>query len=145
MTVIVFDGKTLAADKSASCGGVVQSVTKIQRHGDELLACTGNLSIGLELFDWYKRGALPSTYPPANRDEDKGASLIVVGAGGMVRKYESSPFPIEFNGAFSAFGSGAATALGAMHMGATAKQAVEAAIKWDAGCGLGIDTLELQP
>ena len=41
MTVIAWDGHTLAADKrSVSGGGIARTVTKIQRHGDCLIAMT---------------------------------------------------------------------------------------------------------
>lgn len=147
MTVIAWDGTTLAADKLMCNGNTKQTVTKIfktpikGRH--YLLAVTGCLSIGMEMVDWYFNGADHAEYPSASRAESGGASLIVVKPDSTVWKYESSPSPFKIEGAFCAFGSGDTAALCAMECGADARRAVEAACKYDASCGNGIDTLTL--
>jgi 20S proteasome alpha/beta subunit len=48
-----------------------------------------------------------------------------------------------FEGAFHAIGSGADAALAALHMGASAEQAVEVAIKVDQGSGPPIGVLRV--
>lgn len=145
MTCIAFDGKTLAADKLVCFGPTKGTVTKIFRHGSELLAVAGNLSIGMETMQWYRDGAAPSAYPAANRNTGDGASLIVIKPDSTVLKYESSPFPFKLEGPFAAFGSGDESAMIAMECGADARRAVELASKYNTGCGNGIDTLELEP
>lgn len=53
MTVIAWDGQTLAADKRAvSGGGIARTVTKIMRHDDALLAITGDWDAGAEMRAW---------------------------------------------------------------------------------------------
>lgn len=104
MTVIAWDGQTLAADKLACNGWTRQTVTKIFRHGKELIGVCGNTSIGMEVRDWYTAGALRGDYPVANRKVDEGASLIVVKPDRTVWKYESSPIPFRVEGPFCAFG-----------------------------------------
>ena len=147
MTVIAWDGTTLAADKLMCCGNTKKTVTKIFKKDIAgeccLLAITGNLSVGMETLDWYLSGAHCSEYPPANRSVDSGASLIVIKKDGSVLKYESSPSPFKNEGPFCAFGSGEETALAAMECGANAQRAVEVTCKYNAGCGNGIDTLTL--
>lgn len=49
MTVICWDGKTLAADKRATSVGLARTVTKVQRHGDVLLAMTGDWDVAAEM------------------------------------------------------------------------------------------------
>lgn len=143
MTVIAWDGKTLAADKLACFGATRGTVTKIFRSGNCLLAVAGNLSAGMELLQWFKAGAEPADYPPGNRVENQGASLIVVRPDRTVWKFESSPYAFRVEGDFCAFGCGDESALIAMECGKTAQEAVEIASKYNTGCGNGIDTLEL--
>lgn len=144
MTVIAFDGKTLAADKLACFGNTKGTVTKIFRVFDCLVGTCGTLPIGMELLEWFRAGSEPKDYPVANRDGEKGASLIVVRPGGIVWKYESSPVPFRVEGKFCAFGCGDESALIAMELGCDARRAVELVIKYNIVCGNGIDTLELR-
>lgn len=145
MTVIAWDGKTLAADKQATFGDHKTTVVKLERHGAMLLATTGDLSIGMEMLDWYKSGADPAKFPAANRSPDRGASLVCVMSHGDVWKYESSPHPFRIDAPFAAFGCGATAALVAMACGKTAREAVLLASEYVDGCGGGVDTLELEP
>lgn len=144
MTVIAWDGKTLAADKLACNGSARTTVTKIVRaHDGSLLGICGDLSIGMEVRAWYENGAQPHEYPLTNRDPEKGASLVVVNLAGEVFKYESSPYPFRLEGRFCAFGCGMEAANVAMHCGKTSAEAVQIASLYTNGCGNGVDTLEL--
>lgn len=143
MTVIAWDGKTLAADRRMCVGNTIKSTTKIRRRGGELLAIAGNLSIGMELLAWYEEGAEPAKWPASNRDLDKGASLMVVRPDMTVWRYESTPYAFKIEGAFCAFGCGEESAMVAMACGLTAKDAVEMTARFNTGCGNGVDTLEL--
>ena len=137
MSVVVWDGTTLAADRLATQDGVKQTATKISSiQSGEILAWVGGLEDGRWLADWYRRGALPDEWPTWQRREGGGslANLIVAGRG-AVCVYYSLPIPELVEDMFAAWGSGAAVALGAMEMGANSFQAVEAACKWADGCG----------
>jgi hypothetical protein len=148
MTVIAWDGKTLAADRRMCSGSIVQSTTKLFHvisHEQEpcLVAVTGDFSMGMEMVDWFADGAKPSEFRSDWRDPDKGgACMLVVRKSGVVQ-YESSPVPIQFTGPFCASGSGSMAALAAMHCGKSAAEAVEIASIYCSGCGNGVDTLEL--
>lgn len=143
MTVIAWDGKTLAADKLSTNGSTKGTTTKIFTHGNELLGVTGDLSIGLEVRDWYVAGAVPKDYPTGNREPGRGSSLIVVKPDRSVWKYESSPVPFRVEDARCAFGSGDESAKVAMHCGKTAVEAVQIASLFNTGCGGGVDSLVL--
>lgn len=143
MTVLAWDGKTLAADKLCCFGPTKGTVTKIFRCHHELIGIAGNLSVGMETIDWYRSGAVPADYPAANRTAEGGASLIVIRGDRTAWKYESSPFPFKMEGAFVAFGSGDESAMCAMECGADARRAVEVASKYNSTCGNGVDALEL--
>ena len=142
MTVIAWEGKTLAADRQATTGSTKQSVKKIYATGGKLLGLTGDISVGMEMIDWYTAGADPKLYPQSNRNPSEGCSLIVVSPSGRVEKYESTPHAFEIQGPFAAFGNGADAALAVMHMGGTAARAVEIASQVCSGCGCGLDALE---
>ena len=144
MTVIAWDGKTLAADKLACFGATKGTVTKIHRVYDCLIGVTGNLSMGMELIDWFKDGAIHKDYPAGNREENSGSSLIVVKPDKTVWKYESTPHPFKVEGEFCAFGSGDESAMIAMDCGCDARRAVEVTCKYNTGCGNGIDVLEFK-
>lgn len=144
MTVIAWDGKTLAADKLVCFGVTKGTVTKIHRHGDFLLGVTGNLSMGMEMLEWFKAGAIPKDFPEGNRNPDTGSGLVLVKPDNTVWKYESTPHPFKVEGAFCAFGSGDESAMVAMECGCNARMAVEVTIKYNTGCGNGVDTLEFQ-
>jgi hypothetical protein len=143
MTIICWDGITLAADKQMTCGNTKMLVTKIFKINNELIGITGNASIGMEVMDWYVTGAKAADFPPANRSEEKGASLIVVKADKTVWKFESSPVPYHVEGPFCAFGSGDLGGMVAMHLGADARTAVIAVCIYDCACGIAVDMLTL--
>jgi hypothetical protein len=145
MTIIAYDGKTLAADKQCLHGNTRSSVTKIFRVGSELVGVSGCLPDGMELLEWFRAGATPSAFPSASRSRDGGAALLVIGADGRARKYEVGPTPFYFDERQVAAGCGDEAALVAMACGKNAREAVEMAIRFNYGCGLGIDTLELNP
>ena len=140
MSVIAWDGKTLAADKRASFGTTIHTTTKIFHSGDALVAYAGDASFGEEMRAWYGRGAKPEDFPVSNRDKEDWAGLLVIRRGRPIARYERTPYPVLFEDTLFAIGSGREFALAAMHLGKTAREAVEVAIALDSGCGNGIDT-----
>lgn len=131
MTVIVWDGVTLAADKACFNGSTMQAVEKLRKisvNGKTyLLGFTGDFSVAMEMLHWAKNGFGTEHFPASNRDPKEGCSMIVVNEDREVWKYASSPYPWQTMAQRCAFGSGDNAALGALFMGATAEQAVQAA------------------
>ncbi len=144
MSCIAWDGTTLAADKRASRGSLIATTTKIFRSGDALIAYAGEAVFGEEMRAWFDRGAKPEDFPQSNRDKDDWAGLLVIRKGQPITHYERTPYPIRFEDKTFAIGCGRDFALAAMHLGKTAREAVEVAIALDSGCGNGIDTLTLE-
>ncbi len=141
MTVIAFDGKTLAADKRATCGGgIARTVTKITRIGSYLVAVSGDWDAACELRAWWEAGADPAAFPSSAREGD--ATLMLFGAG-YIASYSSGPYPLPIEAERCAFGSGRNYAEAAMHLGFSAKRAVEVACHFQTDCGNGIDILKL--
>lgn len=143
MTVIAWDGKTLAADKRASCSGLSRTVTKIRRIGDLLVGGSGDFDRVVAMFAWIEAGCKAEDFPAFQRDQDMSADMLVID-GGKVLKYERTPHPITFEDAYFAMGSGRDYALAAMWLGQDARHAVIVASQLDVNCGNGIDTLTLE-
>jgi len=153
MTVIAWDGKTLAVDSQVSDStGYKQAADKIWRfeYGDEkpdaLLAVFGVLAHGAPLVEWFKSGATPSDYPfPASTvNEFVGTSLVVV-SGNQVMEYGASPYPdIQPISVKQAWGSGGQMALGAMLAGYTAVQAAQLSCKHITTCGGPVKSMTME-
>lgn len=142
MTVIAWDGKTLAADKRADVGGTALTTTKIKKlESGEIVAFTGSVSTGRILLDWYENGAEPEEWPESQNGDD-WARLIVASKGGVCF-YEGHPVAVHCEDKFAAFGSGRDVALGALAMGADAIKAVEIASMFQSDCGNGCDYHEV--
>ena len=140
MTVIAWDGQTLAADKRAvSGGGIARPCTKIELFGNDLLAMTGSWDVAAEMREWYKEGANPATFPAEARKDT--STLIVISPGGLIRTWAAGPYPMIVEATQCAWGSGRDFAEAAMHLGFDAKRAVEVASHFQSDCGNGVDTL----
>lgn len=138
MTVIAWDGKTLAADRKMEMGGGQFPVRKIQRHEGLLIGSAGDLARAYEMVNWCLKGRQSGKLPPPV--DGAYARLLVIQHDGPLI-YANNEFPIDILLPYAAIGSGQDYAITAMHLGKTAKESVEVACQLCAGCGLGIDTL----
>ena len=143
MTIVAWDGRTLAADKRSTVAGLVRTVTKIWRVNGTLVGGCGDAAFVLAVVDWLRAGADPAKYPASQRDKDDWQPVLVIDTDGRPMLYERSPFPIKYEDPFCAMGSGRDYAMAAMHLGKTAAEAVAIASLFDNGCGNGCDTLTL--
>lgn len=145
MTIIVWDGKTLSADKRSLNNGLCLTVTKIYRlKTGELFGMSGEMVFCSQVKEWVEAGCIVADFPTAQRDKDDWQPCLVVSRDGKGRVYERTPFPNTYDDNWCALGSGRDYAVAALHLGKTAKEAVEVACLFDCGCGNGIDTLELE-
>lgn len=140
MTVIAWDGTTLAADKRADSGGLTRTVTKIRRIGPLLCAGSGDYCQVVAGFSWIESGRNPDEFTAQMRDKDTSPDILVID-GKRILKYERTPYPIEFEDSFFAMGSGRDYAMAVMFLGFGAQRAVEVASALESGCGNGIDLL----
>ncbi len=144
MTVIAWDGKTLAADKAASCAGFKNTVTKIHRVPGGLVALAGDGDSALDLLAWFRGGRMASDYPACQKGHaDERASAIFIDQDRRIWTYDKSANAQHNEQPFIALGSGRDYALSVMFLGLGARLGVEVACALDAYCGNGIDTLEL--
>ena len=140
MTVIAWDGKTLAADKQATLNRTTYTTTKISKHGQALVAIVGTYVDGAAMLNWFLSGMDPEKFPKLYNEDD--ACLWVFTSDSIVR-FEGSPYPITVEDTIVSDGSGGGIALGAMLMGADAVTAVKLAMERDIYSGGGIDVLQL--
>ena len=146
MTVIAWDGRTLAADRRATSGfGYAHRATRkiFKLATGELAGFTGEEAFGHEVLAWYRNGADPASFPPTQREKEDWAGLIIIGLDRVVQRYERTPFPCQYRDPWSAWGSGREFASAILFIGRSAIEAVEVACALDPGCGNGIDTFTL--
>ena len=124
MSIIAWDGETLAADKRACLGTLIRTTTKIFRVGTALAGYAGDADRGEEMLAWYNSGAEPKAFPEKQRNDDTWAGLLVILRGGKILKYERSAYPVKFPPQQFAIGCGRDFALAAMYLGNSASQAV---------------------
>jgi ATP-dependent protease HslVU (ClpYQ) peptidase subunit len=143
MSVVAWDGKTLAADRKASIGDMSFEATKIWKIKGKKSACAfcGDLSRGIAMMEWFKAGG-DSPPPPIKEGGVNGCFIYVVDGTCAFIEGEDPPIPVE--SPFMAWGSGRELAYGAMASGKTAELAVAIANIYSPGCGFGIDSYKVQ-
>jgi 20S proteasome alpha/beta subunit len=128
MTTIVCNTRYMAGDTLLT--------SDIKSHGQKVFKYRGNC-VGISgtyvdcivFINWWKKGAKKS--PP----EMKEVEALVLTADGRILCFDQHESFYEMKDDYAAIGSGAAAALGAMHMGADPKKAVQVASKIDPGTG----------
>lgn len=135
MSVVAWDGKTLAADTQSTSSGMRMRCHKMAVSNGVVLAWIGDYEVGLMLAKWWAAGADPEKWPAVQSNPDRWSRLIVATKDDC-STYEQLPVALIVHDKFMAWGSGRDFAMGAMEMGASAERAVEVACRWDTSCGL---------
>ena len=126
----------MAADRQSSGGGLVTRCRKLFKVQQYAIGVSGNLASGILFRNWWdnrRQGDCPL-------DEDTHA-LVMDTNTGVCELWEHPGVGIPIEEDFASIGSGSGIAYGALEMGATARQAVSAAIKWDESSGVGVHTI----
>lgn len=144
MSVIAWDGKTLAADKRASVHGLPVTVTKIFKVPQGIMGFCGNLSQGMELLNWFTDDKCNPDKYPTFQTLDEYCHVVLIRPKGIIHVYEKTPYPYIIEDEQYACGSGRDFALTAMHLGKNSHDAVLIACQFDINCGNGVDTLQLR-
>lgn len=140
MTVIAWDGKTLAADKRTTLSGVPITTSKLGRAGGLMYGCAGSSAPCREIGEWIESGMDPAKIPSFQRDERDSVNALIID-NGVVCLLQNGPVLIRTEMKQMAIGSGGDFAVAAMHLGKTAREAVEIACLFDVNCGNGVDTM----
>lgn len=145
MTTIAYRGGVLAADTAYSNSWVVDGRSpKIVRLPDGRLgAATGDASFMGLWLRWCEGGCDGERPAPGlDKDGETRDTAILVELDGSLTVYEGRG-SFNYRPEYIAFGSGRGVALGAMWAGATAEQAVRAAIEHDTHTRGSVTVLEL--
>jgi ATP-dependent protease HslVU (ClpYQ) peptidase subunit len=140
MSVIVWDGKTVAADRQGTRGDVAMTVTKLHRlKNGNIGGFAGNMETSHLLVDWYNAGAKPDDWPvEVQMNEDLLTEFVLFTPKGAFT-FGQLGRPMAVETCPMAWGSGSDLALGAMEAGAGVVRAVEIACKFNVYCGMGVD------
>jgi len=155
MTVVAWDGVTLAADKMSTAGYAKRRVRKLFKgrwlDGREMLfAGCGDQAFAVRVMSWLadvtagKTDSPRPDYKDFDVAKDACIGLVILrSAEGFSYVHTMTPLldltPFEEN--IFAQGCGHEAAWGALEAGATAVQAVEIASRRIAHCGLGVDAI----
>lgn len=144
MTAIAYRAGIMASDTNIEFGFIKSTETKAIRHNGYLIGVSGSSCPHNDDFIRWFFADLKAN----RRLEFKGCdfeALVVTPQGKMqLWSHDGLCYPVPPAAKFWAVGSGAETCMGAMEMGATAAQAVAAAIKWAKGCGGRVTTQRLK-
>jgi len=142
MSVVAFDGRTIAADRQATAGDMSITACKLFRLADgRILATTGTLEYGIVLREWFESGMDREKWPAFQRTDNFARCILASPEG--VFEFEKEPVAQPVVDAFLAWGSGAQLAIGAMAAGADARTAVKIASEYNVYCGRGVDVIDL--
>ena len=140
MTVIAFDGKTMAADRQGEYYATKANRKKISRIDAMLVGGAGETRATLAIIEWLKAGGIVSDFPKLNTDDRPS---VLAARRGEILLYDNGPYPTRLANEFFAIGSGCDAAMAAMFLGFDAVRAVEVACEICTGCGGGIDSMIL--
>lgn len=135
MTTIAFDGTTLAADTKNCVGGMPFPSTKAFRLKDgRLFGGSGCAEDCVAVKEWLDGGDKPTV--------KEFAALLIEGE--QVYRLEDRLIKIPVEARFHAVGSGRDYAMAAMHLGKTAREAIEIASLYDIYTGAPITELRIK-
>lgn len=142
MTTIAYRDGVMAGDRRATDGDLAWAeMRKVFRRRDGcLIGGCGNTTILQRYVDWFLDGE--RGFKPGLGVKDEDAEFLVVRQSGRVEFHDRNGVH-GLQGRFFAIGSGSSAALGAMYMGATARQAVKAASRFDVNTGEGMHVVQL--
>lgn len=142
MTVIVWDGKVLAADRKSVFGSTPMRARKVflvvaPNGRIALVGYSGSAPFVAAHLAWLRGGERPTFTHP----EFKWSVLLIDDARNVWWRGESADYWERQLCRRAVIGSGSDYALGAMAHGADAVAAVRIASKLDIQCGMGVDVV----
>jgi hypothetical protein len=154
MTTIAYRSGTLAADQCSWSGGVRRKVRKVFCIADPaqpgawmLVAFAGSADYAHRVLEWLGGGDKPDPAKSHALDAMSNQCALVIDRPGFgktwqrtrIRQLSNGLIFSEMQEEFYAFGGGQEFAWGALEAGASARQAVEIAIKRSDYAGFGVD------
>jgi ATP-dependent protease HslVU (ClpYQ) peptidase subunit len=147
MTTIAWDGTSLAADKASWSGPARRKVRKVFKvkaanGGQFLVAFAGDGAFAMAVLGWMRgQRDRPMPLDFLDQNELKNQFALVIDEQRRVWQMAPSLTYTRMYERIYAFGGGHEFAWGALEAGATARRAVEIAIKRSDYAGLGVDVV----
>ena len=144
MTVIAWDGKSVAADSLATFGGYRSPLwaQKITRRDDFVYGITGFFGWFDAWIEWHRAGADPQRIPAASVPMDRCGNFLIFTRDSAFCCSAQMPY-LQRTGAPDAWGDGCEYAIGAMLAGASAQRAAEVAISSSSSCDGPVCAIDL--
>ena len=126
---------TISGAQKTKCASKIFKVIPNRDYFPEpfIVGFSGDASEIMDVVDFYEH---PEIYQKAPKV--KGLHALVLTEGGKIFQFQDPNKWVLMDTKFATVGSGGSVALGAMHVGASPKQAVEAASKVDPFTGMGV-------
>lgn len=141
MTTIAYRAGVLAADTLATVNTHRDGyVTKIAKAGPFLACGTGVWPIVVSFLDWFRAGLPEGREPKMEYSKEEGAVCHVFAPSGMILTFSNLGWSWR-RAPYYATGSGGDYCYGAMAMGASAEEAVRAALVHETASGGEVQTL----
>lgn len=149
MTTVVFRDGVFASDTLVIGGDLKSHAEKMfvrttgrgTNRRKVVIGVSGTLGPAMLFVDWYgKQSKPPERFLTMSDDSDFDA---LVWDRGKLFTFDRECYPMPITDPFYAIGSGAAAALGAMHKGASAVEAVRIAMKIDSQTGGSVKTIKV--
>ena len=145
MTVVVWDGETLATDRQANDGSLKWETDKawyvMRDDKPYIVSGVGYLKYIIALREWFTKGAEPDKYPQGLEvgvHRITSSQLVVVSKDEGLILYDDTPHPVTYGFTPCAFGDGKEFSYGALSMGATSSEAVGVTNEHSLHCGKGV-------
>lgn len=139
MTCITWDGKVLAGDKQSSVGEIPVKSTKVFRVKAKgriyLLGIAGDETRALQFIEYFR------LHGTTDYLKVKGAEVLIISKKGCWVLQQDADVS-TMNEKIWALGAAGDFALGAMHAGVGAEEAVRIASKLSINSGMGVDTVK---
>lgn len=144
MTVIIIKDGIMASDSLVTQGDIrLGSTIKLHDLGDFVVGAAGSVSDIAAFILWLRDGSPEDKKPALTKDSDGFTALIYRRSTKTVHYADESYVLSPIYATEHAIGSGGEVARGALCMGATAREAVKAAIKHVVTCGGAVKTIKL--
>lgn len=149
MTTVVYRNNEMAGDTLlGNSGSILGYSSKIFKNKKGwLLGISGSAEYSQIVKDWFMRmNKISDIVQPWEVSLPELVNAIIVASPSQIYRFEGKQamkMLLPRRSPFIVVGSGTDVAYGALAMGATAKQAVEIAIKWSPGTGGKVEVLKL--
>jgi hypothetical protein len=150
MTVIAWDGKSLAGDKMTFTTPV-RSIKKVKKIISDkgiiyLVGCSGSCSVMEDFFNWCQKDfdpeLIPKSYSQLPSDESFSAIVISRNKNKIIKRlYDKGTNSSIIDEKYLTIGAGGETAKALLLSGCDSKKAILYTNKVNALCGMGVDVV----